>query len=71
MDELQKYELEALIEELGGYRGKHTELITSLIPAGASLIQTKKQLEDERGTASNIKSSATKKSKPQYFTGAS
>ncbi len=61
MDELQKYELEALIEELDGYRGKHTELITSLIPAGASLIQTKKQLEDEKGTASNIKSSTTRK----------
>ena len=61
MDELEKYELESLIEELEGYRGKHTELITSLIPAGASLIQTKKQLEDERGTATNIKSSATRK----------
>ncbi len=61
MDELQKYELEALLEELGGYRGKHTELITSFIPAGASLTQTKKQLEDEKGTASNIKSSTTKK----------
>ena len=61
MDELQKYELEALLEELSGYRGKHTELITSFIPAGASLVQTKKQLEDERGTATNIKSSTTRK----------
>lgn len=61
MDELQKYELESFIEELEGYRGKHTELITALIPAGASLVKTKKQLEDEKGTASNIKSSITRK----------
>ena len=61
MDELQKYELEAFVEELEGYRGKHTELITAMIPAGASLVQMKRQLEDERGTASNIKSSTTRK----------
>lgn len=61
MDELQKYELESLLEELEGYRGKHTELITALIPAGASLIHTKRLLEEEKGTASNIKSSTTRK----------
>lgn len=61
MDELQKYELEGFIEELEGYRGKHTELITAFIPTGSSIIQMKRQLEDERGTASNIKSSATRK----------
>jgi len=61
MDELQKYELEAFVEELGSYHGKHTELITVLIPAGASLVQMKKQLEDEKGTANNIKSSTTRK----------
>jgi len=61
MNELQKYELEAFIEELEGYRGKHTELITALIPAGSSLIQMKNQLENERGTAANIKSSTTRK----------
>jgi len=61
MDELQKYELESTIEELDGYRGKHTELITCMIPKGTSLNQVKKQLEDEKGTASNIKSSSTRK----------
>lgn len=61
MNEAQKYELEALVEELEGYRGRHTELITVLIPAGATLTQTTKQIEDEKGTATNIKSSGTRK----------
>jgi len=61
MNELQKYELELIIEELDGYRGKHTELITCMIPSGTSLNQVKRQLEDEKGTASNIKSSSTRK----------
>ena len=61
MDEAQKFELESLVEELEGYRGRHTELITVMIPAGATLTQTTKQLEDEKGTATNIKSSGTRK----------
>ena len=61
MNEAQKFELESLVEELEGYRGKHTELITVLIPAGATLTQTTKQLEDEKGTATNIKSTGTRK----------
>ncbi len=61
MNEVKKYELEILLEELEGYKGRHTELITVLIPAGASINQTKKTLEDEKGTATNIKSTATRK----------
>ena len=58
MDEKQKYELEVLVEELEGYRGRHTEFITVLVPAGATLTQTTKQLENEKGTATNIKSTS-------------
>ncbi len=61
MDETQKFELETLVEELEGYRGRHTELITVMVPAGATLTQTTKQLEDEKGTATNIKSAGTRK----------
>jgi len=61
MDEAQKYELESLVEELEGYRGRHTELITVMVPSGATLTQTTKQLEDEKGTATNIKSTSTRK----------
>lgn len=62
MEETQKFELEAIIEELEGYRGRHTELITVMVPAGAILTQTTKQLENEKGTATNIKSTGTRKS---------
>ena len=61
MDEAQKFELESLLEELKEYRGRHTELITVLVPAGATLTQTTKQLENEKGTATHIKSSGTRK----------
>ncbi|MFA5061438.1 MAG: peptide chain release factor aRF-1 [Candidatus Pacearchaeota archaeon] len=61
LNELQRFELESLIEELEGYRGRHTELITVMVPAGATLTQTTKQLEDEKGTATNIKTTSTRK----------
>lgn len=61
MDETQKFELEILLEELEGYRGRHTEFITVMVPSGATLTQTTKQLEDEKGTATNIKSTGTRK----------
>jgi len=61
MNEKQKLELEELLEELESYRGRHTELITVLVPAGATLTQTTKQLEEEKGTATNIKSTSTRK----------
>ena len=62
MEETQKFELEAILEELAGYRGRHTELITVYVPSGATLTQTTKQLENEKGTATNIKSTGTRKS---------
>ena len=61
MDTKQKYELENLLDELEKYKGRHTELITVLIPSGALLTQTTKQLENEKGTATNIKSTSTRK----------
>lgn len=61
MDEAQKYELEMLVEELESYRGRHTEFITIYIPAGFNINQVAKQIEDEKGTATNIKSNSTRK----------
>ena len=61
MDDAQKYELEETVKELEGYRGRHTELITVLVPAGFNVHQVTKQLTDEVGTASNIKSNSTRK----------
>jgi len=61
MDQAKKYELEQTVEELEGYRGRHTELITVYIPAGFNINQVVKQIEDEKGTATNIKSTSTRK----------
>ena len=61
INEADKFELESLIEELDGYRGRHTEFITVYVPAGFNMNQVTKQLEDEKGTATNIKSNSTRK----------
>lgn len=61
MDSKQKYELETTIEELENYRGRHTEFITVYIPAGFNINQVTTQIENEKGTATNIKSNTTRK----------
>lgn len=57
----QKYRLKKLIKELGDIRGRHTELVSVYIPAGYSIPDVSNQLKNEQGTASNIKSKATRK----------
>jgi len=61
MDEKQKYELEMTLEELENYRGRHTEFITVYIPAGFNINNVTTQIENEKGTATNIKSNTTRK----------
>jgi len=58
---LSKDQLEEIIEELEKHKGRHTELITVYIPAGYDVNSVQKQLEAEKSTAKNIKSSATRK----------
>ncbi len=58
---LSKTELEEILEELESYRGRATELISVLIPAGYDVNSAQKQLEGEKGTAKNIKSTSTRK----------
>ncbi len=57
----QKYELKRFIKELERYRGRHTELVSVFVPAGYDLTKVINHLADEQGTASNIKSSSTRK----------
>ena len=59
--ELTKFELEEQVEVLGEYKGRHTELITVYIAAGYDVNSVQKQLEAEKSTAKNIKSTATRK----------
>lgn len=56
-----KKKLEDLIELLGSIKGRHTELVTVLVPSGANINLITRQLEAEKSTASNIKSTATRK----------
>jgi len=61
MEENKRYQLEEFVAELEKYRGRHTELVTVYVPAGYSLIAVAKLLEQEKSTASNIKSKGTRK----------
>ncbi len=61
MAELTKQELAEIIEELEGKRARATELITVYIPAGQNLYTVIDQLEAEKSTAKNIKSTSTRK----------
>lgn len=61
VDEFNKQELEETLEKLSKHRGRQTELISVYIPAGYNVNATQKQLEGEKGTAKNIKSTSTRK----------
>jgi len=54
-------ELEDLIEKLGKIRGRHTELVTVLIPSGANIYTIADQIAAEQSTADNIKSKTVRK----------
>ena len=58
---LTKNELSEVVEELEKYKGRHTELISVMIPMGYDVNVVQKQLEAEKSTAKNIKSTATRK----------
>ncbi|MCK4926925.1 MAG: peptide chain release factor aRF-1 [Candidatus Aenigmarchaeota archaeon] len=54
-------DLNKLLKELMGYRGRHTELVTLYVPAGYNINEMKTLVANEIGTAVNIKSKATRK----------
>jgi peptide chain release factor subunit 1 len=61
MTEITKDELEEIVEQLEKIRGRHTELITVYVPEGYDINAVQRQLEAEKSTAKNIKSTATRK----------
>jgi peptide chain release factor subunit 1 len=61
LDEQQKFKLEDFLERMKGYRARHTELITVYVPKGMDLNLITRQLEAEKSTAANIKSTSTRK----------
>jgi peptide chain release factor subunit 1 len=60
LEQKKKQELEELVELLEGIRGRHTELVTVMIPAGFNISAVVRQLEAEKSTAANIKSKQTR-----------
>lgn len=58
---MSKDELREVVEKLNSIRGRHTELITVYVPEGYDVNSVQKQLEAEKSTAKNIKSTATRK----------
>lgn len=48
------------LDYLGKFKGRHTELISVYVPPGYDLAKVTQQLEQEYGTATNIKSKGTR-----------
>ncbi len=61
MDETLRFKLKKFIKELEQYKGRHTEFVTVYVPKDYDLIKIMQHLAQEQGTASNIKSAATRK----------
>ncbi len=61
MEEQKRYELEEFVKEIESHKARHTELISVYVPAGYDINLVTRQLEGERSTAANIKSTATRK----------
>ena len=59
--EAEKFHLKKFIKELENFRGRHTELVSVYVPEGYDLNKIINHLAQEQGTASNIKSSSTRK----------
>ncbi len=57
----QKYKLRKFVKELESYRGRHTELVSVYISAGYDMNKIINHLQEEQGTATNIKSPSTRK----------
>ena len=54
-------QLKRFLNELKGYRGRHTELVSVYIPAGYEITKIIQHLAQEQGTAVNIKDKTTQK----------
>ncbi len=60
-DEMSKYELKRLINELEDIRGRNTELVSLYIPAGYDMSKISDFVTSEASEAENIKSKHTRK----------
>jgi peptide chain release factor subunit 1 len=56
----QRQKLKHFYKELINFKGHHTELVSVYVPAGYDLISVINHLQQEQGTATNIKSKGTR-----------
>jgi peptide chain release factor subunit 1 len=61
MEEMKKKRLKEIISNIGGIKGRHTELVSVYVPAGFNLVKIVDMLRTEQSTAQNIKSKAVRK----------
>ena len=61
LTEKQKHDLKKFIKELEQYKGRHTELVSVYIPQGYDMVKIIQHIQQEQGTAMNIKSATTRK----------
>lgn len=57
----QRFELKRIVQEVENFRGRHTELVSVYVPAGYDMNKVVNHLCQEQGTATNIKSTSTRK----------
>lgn len=57
----QKFKLKKFIKSLEEMRGRHTELVSVYVPTGYDINKIISHLNQEKGTATNIKSTSTRK----------
>ncbi|HLC62767.1 MAG TPA: peptide chain release factor aRF-1 [Candidatus Nanoarchaeia archaeon] len=61
MDSKEKQRLKKFVRQLEVIRGRHTELVSVYVPAGYELVKIIQHLQQEQGTAENIKSKDNRK----------
>ncbi len=61
ISEADRFHLKKFVKGLENYKGRHTELVSVYIPQDYDINKIINHLAQEQGTASNIKSSATRK----------
>ncbi|MBU1198567.1 MAG: helix-turn-helix domain-containing protein [Nanoarchaeota archaeon] len=57
----EKLKLKHFVKELAQHKGRHTELVSVYVPTGYDMNKIINHLQQEQGTASNIKSASTRK----------
>ncbi|MCG8408104.1 MAG: peptide chain release factor aRF-1, partial [Phycisphaerales bacterium] len=56
----ERHKLKQFLKEMRSYRGRHTELVSVYVPSGYEMSAIINHLQEEQGTASNIKSKQTR-----------